>query len=60
MYGLGALGSYIVEGVAQSDDAKLFGGVILVALLALLAEGGLALDAASADLAGPAVYDPLI
>ncbi len=43
LYGLGALGSYIVEGVAQSDDAKLFGGVILVALLALLAEGGLAL-----------------
>jgi osmoprotectant transport system permease protein len=43
LYGLGALGSYIVEGVAQSDDAKLFAGVILVALLALLAEGGLAL-----------------
>ena len=43
LYGFGALGSYIVEGVAQSDDAKLFGGVILVALLALLAEGGLAL-----------------
>lgn len=39
IYGLGALGAYIVEGVAQSDDGKLFGGVILVTLLALAGEG---------------------
>jgi osmoprotectant transport system permease protein len=43
IYGLGALGGFIVEGVAQNDDGKLFAGVVLVALLALLAEGGLAL-----------------
>jgi osmoprotectant transport system permease protein len=43
IYGLGALGGYIVEGVAQRDDGRLFAGVVLVAMLALLAEGGLAL-----------------
>jgi osmoprotectant transport system permease protein len=43
IYGLGALGGYIVEGVAQQDDGRLFAGVVLVALLALVAEGGLAL-----------------
>ena len=43
VYGLGALGGYIVEGVAQRDDGQLFAGVVLVALLALLAEGSLSL-----------------
>lgn len=43
IYGLGALGGYIVEGVAQQDDGRLFAGVVLVALLALGTEGGLAL-----------------
>jgi osmoprotectant transport system permease protein len=43
IYGLGALGGFIVEGVAQQDDARLFAGVTLVAILALLAEGGLGL-----------------
>jgi osmoprotectant transport system permease protein len=43
VYGLGALGGFIVEGVAQRDDGQLFAGVFLVALLALIAEGGLAL-----------------
>jgi osmoprotectant transport system permease protein len=43
IYGLGALGSFIVEGVAQRDDGKLFGGVILVTVLALGAEGLLGL-----------------
>jgi osmoprotectant transport system permease protein len=43
VYGLGALGGYIVEGVAQRDDGRLFAGVTLVALLALASEGGLAL-----------------
>jgi osmoprotectant transport system permease protein len=43
VYGLGALGGYIVEGVAQRDDGRLFAGVVLVALLALAVEGGLAL-----------------
>jgi osmoprotectant transport system permease protein len=43
IYGLGALGGFIVEGVAQQDDARLFAGVTLVAVVALLAEGGLGL-----------------
>jgi osmoprotectant transport system permease protein len=43
IYGLGALGGYIIEGVAQRDDGRLFAGVLLVALLALAAEGGLSL-----------------
>ena len=43
IYGLGALGSYIIEGVAQNDDAKLFAGVLLVALLALTSEALLSL-----------------
>jgi osmoprotectant transport system permease protein len=43
IYGLGALGGYSVEGVAQRDDGRLFAGVVLVALLALVAEGGLSL-----------------
>lgn len=42
IYGLGALGGYIVDGVAQNDHGKVFGGVILVTLLALAAEGLLA------------------
>jgi osmoprotectant transport system permease protein len=41
IYGLGALGGYIVEGIAQRDTGRLFAGVLLVALLALAAEGGL-------------------
>ena len=43
VYGLGALGGFIVEGVAQRDDGKLFAGVFLVALLAVGAEAGLGL-----------------
>ena len=42
-YGIGALGSYLVEGVAQNDEGKLFAGVVLVAALALTSEGLLAL-----------------
>ena len=43
IYGLGALGGFIVEGVAQRDDGRLFAGVFLVAMLALGAEAGLGL-----------------
>ncbi|HLX35602.1 MAG TPA: ABC transporter permease [Candidatus Limnocylindrales bacterium] len=43
IYGLTDLGSYLTEGIAQADDGKLFGGVVLVTSLALLAEGSLAL-----------------
>ena len=43
IYGFGGLGRLIVDGVAQLDDGMLFGGVILVALLAIAGEGLLAL-----------------
>ena len=39
----GGLGRYIVDGIAQSDDGQLYGGVVLVAVLALAGEGSLAL-----------------
>jgi osmoprotectant transport system permease protein len=42
--GIGGLGRFIVDGIAQNDDGKLFGGVVLVAALAMLSEallGGL-------------------
>jgi osmoprotectant transport system permease protein len=39
----GGLGRYIVDGIAQSDAGQLYGGVVLVAGLALLGEGSLAL-----------------
>jgi osmoprotectant transport system permease protein len=43
IFGFGGLGTYLTEGIAQNDDPKVFAGVVLVALLALLAEGGFAL-----------------
>jgi osmoprotectant transport system permease protein len=39
----GGLGRYLVDGIARNEDGRLFAGVILVAGLALAAEGGLAL-----------------
>ena len=39
----GGLGRYIVDGIAQKDDGQLYGGVVLVATLALLGEASLAL-----------------
>jgi osmoprotectant transport system permease protein len=39
----GGLGRYIVDGIAQRDDGQLYGGVVLVAGLALFGEGSLAL-----------------
>ncbi|MFI5226116.1 MAG: ABC transporter permease [Candidatus Limnocylindrales bacterium] len=43
IFGFGGLGRYLVDGAAQNDDGQLFGGVFLVAALALTAEGGFAL-----------------
>ena len=42
LFGFGGLGRYLVDGVAQNDDGQIFGGVFLVAALALLAEGAFA------------------
>ena len=39
IFGGGGLGRYLVEGVAQRDDGMTFGGVVLVAGLALAVEG---------------------
>jgi osmoprotectant transport system permease protein len=38
IFGIGGLGRFIVDGIAQSDDGMLFGGVVLVAGLAMLSE----------------------
>jgi osmoprotectant transport system permease protein len=43
IYSLGGLGRFIVDGIAQRDDGQIFGGVVLVAALALAAEGTFAL-----------------
>lgn len=39
IFGSGGLGRYLVEGIAQRDDGMTFGGVVLVAALALAVEG---------------------
>ena len=38
IFGSGGLGRFLVEGIAQNDDGKIFGGVVLVAGLALATE----------------------
>lgn len=38
VFGSGGLGRFLVEGIAQNDDGKIFGGVVLVAGLALVTE----------------------
>ncbi|HYC06948.1 MAG TPA: ABC transporter permease [Candidatus Binatia bacterium] len=43
IFGFGGLGRYLVDGVAQGDDGQLYGGVFLVAVLALTVEGTFAL-----------------
>ncbi|HVA87136.1 MAG TPA: ABC transporter permease [Candidatus Saccharimonadales bacterium] len=43
IFGFGGLGRYIVDGIAQRDDGQLFGGVILVAMLAIGTELAFAL-----------------
>lgn len=54
IFGLGGLGRFIVDGIAQNDDGMLFGGVVLVGALAMAAEGALAgLQRRAARVAGP-------
>ncbi len=43
IFGSGGLGRYLVDGIAQRDDGMTFGGVVLVAGLALLVEGAFVL-----------------
>jgi osmoprotectant transport system permease protein len=40
IFGSGGLGRLLVEGIAQRDDGMTYGGVVLVAALALTVEGG--------------------
>ena len=42
IFGGGGLGRYLVEGIAQRDDGMTFGGVVLVAGLAILVEAAFA------------------
>jgi osmoprotectant transport system permease protein len=43
IFGFGGLGRYLVDGVAQNDEGQTFGGVILVAGLAIVTELGFGL-----------------
>jgi osmoprotectant transport system permease protein len=43
IFGFGGLGSYLTEGISQNDEGMIFAGVVLVAVLALAAEGSFAL-----------------
>jgi osmoprotectant transport system permease protein len=43
IFGSGGLGRFLVEGIAQRDDGMTFGGVVLVAALALTVEGAFVL-----------------
>ncbi len=38
IFGIGGLGRFVVDGIAQNDNGMLFGGVVLVAALAMLSE----------------------
>ncbi len=42
VFALGGLGRYIIDGAAQQDDGMMFGGVMLVAALAMTSEALLA------------------
>lgn len=43
IFGFGGLGTYLTEGISQSDNPMIFSGVVLVAVLALTTEGVFAL-----------------
>lgn len=38
IFGSGGLGRFLVDGIAQNDDGQVFGGVLLVAMLAIATE----------------------
>jgi osmoprotectant transport system permease protein len=38
IFGSGGLGRFLVDGIAQNDDGQVFGGVVLVASLAIATE----------------------
>jgi osmoprotectant transport system permease protein len=63
IFGFGGLGRYLVDGIAQNDDGQVWGGVVLVAGLALVTEGLLAVVQRRTTPAGferpPAVSSPM-
>jgi osmoprotectant transport system permease protein len=58
IFGGGGLGRYLIEGIAQRDDGMVFGGVVLVAGLALVVEG--AFIAGSRRLRPAGLRDPAV
>ncbi|HEX8941040.1 MAG TPA: ABC transporter permease [Candidatus Limnocylindrales bacterium] len=56
IFGFGGLGRYLVDGIAQQDDGQIWGGVVLVAGLALLVEACFAL--LQARLTSPGLRSP--
>ena len=57
IFGFGGLGAYLTEGISQGNDGMVFGGVVLVALLALSAEATFTLLARRARPPGAAPDD---
>ena len=53
IFGGVGLGRYLVEGIAQNDNGKIFGGVTLVAALCLSVEGLSAVVQRPRDIPGP-------
>ena len=58
LFGFGGLGAYLAEGIAQNDDGMIFGGVVLVAVLALAAERAFTLAARALGSPGLAAVTP--
>jgi osmoprotectant transport system permease protein len=58
IFGSGGLGRYLVEGIAQRDDGMTYGGVVLVAGLALAVEGGFVLGGRAIRSRGLARTEP--
>ncbi|MFI5262589.1 MAG: ABC transporter permease [Candidatus Limnocylindrales bacterium] len=56
IFGLGGLGRYLVDGIAQQDTGQTWGGVVLVATLVLLSESVFAL--AQRRLTSPGLRGP--
>lgn len=43
IFGAGGLGRFLVDGIAQNDDGQVYGGVLLVASLAIATEVAVAI-----------------
>ena len=52
IFGSGGLGRFLVDGIAQNDDGQVFGGVLLVATLAIATEAAVEILAATGPIEG--------